>query len=385
MKRKITAAAAVLVLICTVLSSCSPGETELRNRLIIEGMGVDKLGGEYILTVQTLNTAQEQSTDNPASDEAVSVYTVKGKSVCEALGRLRLVSGKNPLYSQNRIIIIGSSAENEISESLDFFVREYASRINVLVAVSENSASDILCAQSDAGTIGAKNIQEIIEQAKLYSYAAESEIYYLMNAFSDKNAGVCVPLLTTEKGVKGKNDETVTLSGTRVFKNCEAKCTLSPEETVMYLLASGKSEKCEISFEDSDGVNTAVEILKSKTTVKTGKKELPDARAEVKIKCGAGVLEYDSGSPDGLDRLKLDEITEITEKMIEDGMRALFEKMFKEEKTDIFGFNSRFSFSQRKKYYEFEDGWESVISKIEPKITVDVELKRIGINSARFG
>ncbi len=206
-----------------------------------------------------------------------------------------------------------------------------------------------------------------------------------MNAFSDKNAGVCVPLLTTEKGVKGKNDETVTLSGTRVFKNCEAKCTLSPEETVMYLLASGKSEKCEISFEDSDGVNTAVEILKSKTTVKTGKKELPDARAEVKIKCGAGVLEYDSGSPDGLDRLKLDEITEITEKMIEDGMRALFEKMFKEEKTDIFGFNSRFSFSQRKKYYEFEDGWESVISKIEPKITVDVELKRIGINSARFG
>lgn len=384
MKKAAAVTTAVLIMITVLFSSCSSADTELRNRLIIEGMGVDRDSDGFVLTVQALNTTESQSSDSPASSEAVSVYTVKGNSVSDALSRLRLVSGKNPLYSQNRIIIIGSSVENEIPATIDFFVREYASRINVLVAVSENKASDILNTQSEAGAIGAKSVQEIIEQGKIYSCAGDSEIYSLMNGFSDKNAGVFIPLLGTEKGVKGEDEETVNLKGARVFKDGKACCTLTSEEVSYLLLSTGKSDKCEITFKDSDGVNVTVEILKSRTKVRTGKKALPNPEVEIELNLSAGVLEYASGTPDGLSREKLGEINALLKEKIESDMSELYKKMLKEEKTDVFKFDRRFSLTQSKKYYEFADDWDSVIGNIEPKITVDIDLKRIGINSAKF-
>lgn len=384
MKRMI-ALTAVFALITALFSSCSSNNTELRNRLIIEGMGVDRDEDGFVLTVQALNTTpQSQGSDQTASSGAVIVYTVKGNSVSDALSKLRLVSGKNPLYSQNRIIIIGSSVENEIPATVDFFVREYASRINVLVAVSENKASAILNSQSESEAIGAKSVQEIIEQGKLYSYAGNSEIYALMNDFSDKNAGVCIPLLGTEKGVEGEDKETVNLKGARVFKNGKAQCSLTNEEVSYLLLSTGKSGKCEIAFKDSDSVNVTVEILKSRTKVKTGKKDLPNPKVEIKLNLSAGVLEYASGTPDGLNSEKLGEINALLKEKIESDMSELYKKMLKEEKTDVFRFDRRFSLTQSKKYYEFEDEWDSVIGNIEPKITVDIDLKRIGINSAKF-
>ncbi len=383
MKRMI-AAAAVFVLITAMFSSCSSADTELRNRLIIEGMGIDRDADGFVLTVQALNTTESLSSDSPASSEAVIVYTVKGNSVSDALSRLRLVSGKNPLYSQNRIIIIGSSVENEIPETVDFFVREYASRINVLVAVSENKASDILNSQSQAGTIGAKSVQEIIEQGKLYSCAGNSEIYAMMNGFSDKNAGVLIPLLSTEKGVKGGDEENVNLKGARVFKNGKAQCTLTSEEVSYLLLSTGKSNKCEITFKDSDSVNVTVEILKSRAKVKTGNKALPNPDVSIELNLSAGVLEYASGTPDGLNREKLGEINALLKEKIENDLSDLFKKMLNEEKTDVFALDRRFSITQSRKYYEFEDEWDSVIGNIEPKVSVDIELKRIGINSAKF-
>ena len=298
-----------LIVPAVCLPSCSVDDTELRNRLIIEGIGVDKSDGEYTLTVQALNTTQSQSTDNPSSSEAVSVYTVTGESVAQALGKISALTGKAPLYSQNRIIILGDSvAQDNIFSELDFFVREYASRMNVLVALSESKASDILDLDSDSGSIGAKTIQEIIEQGHIYSHAPESEVYILMNAFADPSSGEWLPLLGVEDNVKG-GEPGVALRGACVLRNGRKVCTLTLNEVMFVLMMTGKFKKGTLCLPGPDGVEVTAEITKSR--VKTTLDKKPASSANLSVKCSAGILEYAAGAPDSIVGEKLGEITNL--------------------------------------------------------------------------
>lgn len=370
----------ILPIVC--LSSCSVEDTELRNRLIIEGIGVDIDDGEYTLTVQALNTEQSQSTDNPSSSEAVSVYTVTGASVAQALGSVRELTGKVPLYSQNRVIILGDSVtQDNIFSELDFFVREYASRMNVIVAVSEGKAADILDLDSDSGSIGAKTIQEIIEQGHIYSRAPSSEVYILMNAFADPSAGEWLPLLGVEDDVRG-GEPCVVLRGACVLKNGRKLCTLNSSEVMFVLMMTGEFEKGALSFSDPDGVAITAEITKS--NVKTTLDKKPASSADIKVKCSAGILEYAAGDPDSIDSKKLDEITKQLEKKLIDGMRSVADKLLRLNKVDIFGFDRRYSIKNPDEFYAVQDDWDALVGSMSVNIDADVVLRRIGINSADY-
>lgn len=372
----------VLILLAACLPSCSVDDTELKNRLIIEGIGVDRADGEYTLTVQALNTAQSQSTDNPSSSEAVSVYTVTGASVAQALGNIRALTGKVPLYSQNRIIILGDSvAQDNIFSELDFFVREYASRMNVLVAVSESKASDILDLDSDSGSIGAKTIQEIIEQGHIYSRAPASEVYILMNTFADPSSGEWLPLLGVEDNVKG-GEPGVALRGACVLRNGRKVCTLNLNEVMFVLMMTGKFEKGALSFPGPDGVEVTAEITKSK--VKTTLDKKPASSANLSVKCSAGVLEYAAGDPDSIDSQKLGEITKLLEKRLVDGMNGVADKLLKVNNVDIFGFDRRYSLKNPAEFYAVQDDWDSLVGAMSINVEAEVVLRRIGINSADY-
>jgi len=379
--KRITALSLILAALAC-FTSCSADDTELRNRLIIEGIGVDSDDGTYTLTVQALNTAQSQSTDNPSSSEAVSVYTVTGSSVADALGNIRALTGKVPLYSQNRIIVLGDSvAQNDLFSELDFFVREYASRMNVLVAVSETKAADILDLDSDSGSIGAKTVQEIIEQGQLYSGAPESQVYRLMNAFADPSSGEWLPLLGVQENVK-EGDPGVALRGACVLRNGRKVCTLTPNEVMYVLMLTDKFQKGALSFSTSDGIGVTAEITKSSAKTRLEKK--PASKAYISVKCSAGVLEYAAGDPDSIDQEKLKIITESLEKKLTDGMKSVSDKLLRQEKIDIFGFDRRYSLKNPKEFYSMQDDWDSFLPGMEIEIETDVTLRRIGINSADY-
>ena len=135
-----------LIILLLLLTSCMSQETEIKNRLVISGIGVDynKDKNEYELIVQVLETSKNSS-EPGKSEVPVTNYSVNGKTIAQAITSLGENTGKTPLYSQNRMIILGSSVTDaRMIKALNFFVREYTSRPDVFIAAAEGKASDIL-------------------------------------------------------------------------------------------------------------------------------------------------------------------------------------------------------------------------------------------------
>lgn len=88
------------VLVVVSLSGCT-GAKQLSERLIIQGIGIDREDNGFTLTMMYLDT--ESSTE----EETVKVLQSKGNTVMDAMANSVTKTGKEPLYSQNLFLLLG--------------------------------------------------------------------------------------------------------------------------------------------------------------------------------------------------------------------------------------------------------------------------------------
>ena len=120
---------------------------DIRNRLVIQGIGIDiEKDNSYKVTLQAIDTnSSAAASSDGASQPPLQVYTVKGNSIYTAIKTVVESEGKTPLYSQNRIIILGKSiTEENMDNVIDFFVRDVENSSSVYIAAAEKNASEIL-------------------------------------------------------------------------------------------------------------------------------------------------------------------------------------------------------------------------------------------------
>ena len=94
------------------LAASSRNYIELHERLIIQGLGIDRTEQGYKVSVQSLKTTEE---------EKIELLVTEGDTVYDALNNLSLQIGKVPLYTHNIMVVIGrSAAEHGLDDVLDF-------------------------------------------------------------------------------------------------------------------------------------------------------------------------------------------------------------------------------------------------------------------------
>lgn len=114
---------ALLGLLVLLFSGCQNSENELKNRLIVQAIGIDaQKDGTVLVTLQTLNTEMAGNPNSGASlGDVVTSFQVTGKTVADAISNAATMIGKKPLLSQNRLVVFGrDTAEQGILEHLDF-------------------------------------------------------------------------------------------------------------------------------------------------------------------------------------------------------------------------------------------------------------------------
>ena len=161
MKKGMAFLAAILLLL--TLTGCKNGGDsgrEIRDRLIVQGIGVDRDGDGYRLTLQAFNTAVAGGQDNGMSGNVTKVYETSGATIADAMRNITLTAGRRPLYSHNWIIVFGEDVAREgLNETLDFFVRDYATRSTVDLAIARGKAADIIKSPFNGSSIPAREIQ----------------------------------------------------------------------------------------------------------------------------------------------------------------------------------------------------------------------------------
>ncbi len=368
----------LFLLLPFVFSSCTAGDKEIKNRLIIEGVGIDydNENKEYILTVQVLETSK--SADSGGQSASVENYTVTGKTVAGALNALWENTGKYPLYSQNRIIIIGESLTGDnVTKALDFFVREYTARADVTVAAATGSAKDILLIQNGGG-IPAKIIENSIREGDENSATTDTELYTLVNLSMESVTSFTLPLLEIVKDRNSKG-ESVKVTGTYCHTKNGNKNHLSDTETMMFRFITDDIKLGTISIADGKSA-TGLDIISSSTKIKT---ELKDNKPHfsIKIKCAVDVLEHENVDFKNIDEQTIENIRVQAQNHITDGAKALLSRQLKEEKCDIFRFFKRLMLEYPETYNQIVTDYENALAEFTYDVETQVTVRKIGQES----
>ncbi|MBM7615805.1 Ger(x)C family spore germination protein [Alkaliphilus hydrothermalis] len=155
------------ILICIVATTGCWQDQDIEKRSLVAAVGVDRLPDDMIeITLQIVKTdAASKSSENGTSQNAVWVYSTKGKSVFEAVRNQLKSLNRKPFFGHNQLIVIGDNmAQNGIKDIIDVFERDPEIKLTPLVLIAKGAtAKTILHASSELEPVPIVHIKDILE------------------------------------------------------------------------------------------------------------------------------------------------------------------------------------------------------------------------------
>ena len=350
---------------------------DIRNRLVIQGVGIDlEEDGTYTVTLQAIDTnSSEASSAEGASQPPLKAYKLTGDTVYTAIKSVTEKEGKIPLYSQNRIILIGKSITKEkMDDVIDFFVRDVEVGGTVYIAATEKTASEILTAKNGKELISAENLENSIEAYEYDAKIFATELYELINRYNSGSKDFALPLFSLQE--KG-DEKSVEITGTALFDNTKYREVISKNETIYLNVLSDEVYNTAIAFDGGKGTKVSLNLVKSKTkrTV-TLTKDIPTFK--LKVYMDADVAEISGGVSNAMAVEEIYEIKEKGEEYIEKSIKSTIDSLYHKHNSDACGLARLLYISQKDFYRKNEKNIDSVLNNSLYEVDVELNIRRIG-------
>lgn len=382
--KRIFAVCAVLLLALS-LTGCDneygDDGREIRDRLIVQGIGVDRTADGYLLTLQAFNTAVAGGQDDGMSGNVTKIYESAGATIADAMRNVTLTTGRRPLYSHNWVIVFGADAAREgLNETLDFFVRDYATRSTVDLAVARGQAAEIIKSPFNGSSIPAREIQMALKMGQVNAKTLQLPLHEAVTLLEDKTSDVYLPLLKPVKD-EAKELDTVLTDGLAVFREGKYVGDLSAEETRSLLFLTDQVESGDLVAEGETFGKASLEIIKSKTKYETGMQNgAPVYRVTVDCVCDLNEIEQAAfGSVQGAVRTQIEQAVSA---MLEEQLRRTAEICLKGYRSDVLRLGNRLWLSEPAEFRKVENRWREVLPKAELTVSVKTTVRRTGQKSA---
>lgn len=371
----------LIILICltSVLSfnSCSEIEiVELNERLIIEAIGIDEENGSYKVTIEGLDSFTAGNDNNSISGEALTkCYLFEGETIGMAMNSISVITGQIPLFSQARVLILGKkTAETKLSEVLDFFRREYTTRTDILIAVAEDKAADIVSADYGKNVSAGNILEAAITSYEHTGISAYTPLYRFFNsAMSETDAAYC-PLIGVKKNIYTDKSE-ISITGTQIIGS-DKTMTISPELTMAMMMINNDTENGDLTLNTKKGICT-LEIIECKTKIKTETKD-KNVIFYINTDIRCDIPEYQTPSFSGLTKADTEEIALKASEKIAAMMSEVLDSSYFKGKLDIFSFGRRINLKDNDLYEELLSTENGFYENISCNISVNVSVRRIG-------
>ncbi len=219
----------IFVMLFSMTSGCS-GSLQLNQRIIVQGIGVDRTEQGYRLLLLTLDT------QDPQQDNAMEIVLTEGSTVAQAVSQLENQSGKKLLLNQCLFIMMNRQAASYREKTLSYFAssKEIPKTVNLMVSC-QNAEETLLTAVKSFGSrsedINALSDSKAVEQPVVHCTLLED-----IAAGSEAQHSVIFPLI-----VQNTASQALNVSGSYLINGENYACMLSEEETTGYLLIEGKS------------------------------------------------------------------------------------------------------------------------------------------------
>lgn len=367
-----------LVLLCTLFSACDFSTGELKNRLIVQAIGIDrKADGGVRVTLQTLNT---EMTGNPNSGanpgDIVNSLTVEGKTIAEAISNASETVGKMPLLSHNRLLVFGrETAEQGLHGYLDYFVRIVQNRATVLVAVSDTTAAELVSAKMGESVLAADSIEDVLNAERFNSNILNRELFNLVNKLDSDTADAVLPILR----VNGEKEESkIQMLSVGVFDKDCMRYEIRDENITALLLLSDEAKSGVFAIQNEMFASeTVLRIKKCSTHIKPTV-ENGTVSFQVEVKLHLDVIENKTETPFAVNEAYITETQKQAELYITDLLEKNLQHCFSEMQSDPFCFGMRFLRLHPQYYKANITNWKTILPTVRYAVQTEAEISRVG-------
>ena len=254
------------------ISGCTKS-IQLYEKLLVEGVGVDYKNSEYVLTLQIINSNESSSSDKSSTPKQVKIVSAKGSTIKEASTNIIKQTGKEPLYSQALILVLGKSAtELGLNKFMDFFIHNNEFSPDTRVLISNNDARDILNVKEnekeskEEELVPAEDILNMLEEGSNRSQKLNSTIEKIIGDLKSKYSDVKIALVDLKKE---NNKSQLMVNKIGIFKDDKFKYCLNENETKGALILRAKADKTvdTVISRDFPKVTYTISKIKAKTKV----------------------------------------------------------------------------------------------------------------------
>ena len=188
MKKTAHSLLAVILVICLLMSGCLPNQ-RLDRRALVQALGFDRQGGEYLLTLQLFAGDEKEK-------EAVLVLQASGDSLSNALSELSVREGKQMFLGSLQVVVVGEQAAREgLLEFLEFLNGFHQVPPTLPIAVAQGTASELLQAGEKDPGASATTLQNLLQNAQESGDAPSSTLLETLGAITNGHVSATVPLL----------------------------------------------------------------------------------------------------------------------------------------------------------------------------------------------
>lgn len=265
------------------LSGCTKS-IQLYEKLLVEGVGVDYKNDEYTLTLQIINSNESSSSDKSSTPKKVKVVSAKGSTLKEASTNIIKQTGREPLYSQALILVLGKSAiEHGLDNYMDFFIHNNEFSPDTRVLISDSDAKDILNVKEnekeskEEELVPAEDILNMLEEGSNRSQKLNSTIEKIIGDLKSKYSDVKIALVDLKKE---NNKSQLMVNKIGIFKDNKFKYCLNEDETKGALLIRAKADKTVDTIKSKEFPKVTYTITKAKTKTKINFK---DSKPQINI------------------------------------------------------------------------------------------------------
>lgn len=326
----------ILIVFCLLLCGCYD-YTELNEISIINGIGVDYVNDEYVVSLEVVKNDK----DVKSNEMSTEIITGKDKVLAKAFNKAELSSEKQTMMEQVSLLLIGQNlAKKGIEEISDYVIRDTSISNNINMIVCKDPVS-ILNMKMDNDSVSNVIINTINNISHMDD--TQSTDLVAMNLVS-KRKDIALPYVEDE-------EEEIKIEEIAYFKESAMVDTMDAK---MYEFLELNSKH--IDFNDEEN---SFEIYKKKIAY-----DVSENVIKIKVKCYGRVeeigTEFNLANPNDYKKIH-SHIEEVINKEIEE-----FLKKTRSEEVDLLGLRNLYY-----KKYKKDISLDQLDVVIESKFTMD--------------
>ncbi len=381
MKRQVRGAAIVLSMFAalTMVSGCWD-KKELNEVAVVIGVGVDlNSNGEYEITAQVIKpTSQGSSIASGGSELPTWSLSASGRTYTDAVSELNRISPRRLYWPHLQIVIFGQEiAQAGVAPVLTWFERDRDSRSGTFVVVTRGTAEDLLNQKIELGSVPAKSMADLINNAQIRQLPARQMTLRKLTAILAM-PGVDPTLdIINPRKIRGKV-ETYELAGAAIFRGDKMVGSVTTETVHGLAIATNKYENAILTVACPKNEQEYVTFLLTDFQSKL-RADWADGRVFAQLRV---FIEGNVNDQTCKERVLEPEALKVLEKNIADKVEALVRGMFEEgvqEQADVFGIGRKLRMTHPNTWRMVSKDWRNELQHVKLEIRTDANVRRGGL------